>query len=154
MKKFLLLFCTLTLFITALVQAQNDRAPRISVTTSPQNIEQRVALVIGNKDYPFAGILNNPVNDATGIAKVLSGVGFKVTLKTNQNQKEMIEAIQSFGVAIKNGGVGLFYFSGHGAQVQSENYLIPVGANLKQMSEVPSETHSSGARWHTQDFRL
>jgi formylglycine-generating enzyme required for sulfatase activity len=144
MKKFLLIFGTLSLFITALVQAQNDRVPKVNIPEQPQDLERRVALVIGNGDYDSVGKLKNPVNDAIGIAEVLSKVGFKVTLKTNQNRRQMIEAIQEFGEAIKNGGVGVFYFSGHGVQVNGDNYLIPVSAAIKSESEVPYEAVNAG----------
>ena len=43
----------------------------------------------------------------------------------------MVEAIRTFGTELKQrGGVGLFYFSGHGTQIDGENYLLPVGRKL------------------------
>ncbi|MGA9603189.1 MAG: caspase family protein [Methyloceanibacter sp.] len=86
----------------------------------------RAALVIGNADYSF-GPLRNPKNDAEAMAKALEEAGFDVTVATDADQTAMENAVHDFGAKLKSrGGVGLFYFSGHGAQIDGENYLIPV----------------------------
>ena len=54
---------------------------------------RRIALVIGNSNYPGAP-LKNPVNDATDMASALRELGFSVTLKINANQKVMERAIR------------------------------------------------------------
>jgi uncharacterized caspase-like protein len=92
-------------------------------------------LVIGNSAYG-TGPLKNPVNDATDIATTLEKLGFKVTLKKNANLETMEEAIEDFGNNLKRGGVGLFYFAGHGVQVNGVNYLIPIGAKINKESDV------------------
>ncbi len=98
--------------------------------------EARVALVIGNSHYKSAP-LKNPVNDAKAIAEKLQGLGFKVTLKLDQNQRSMAEAIRVFGNQLKAGGAGLFYYAGHGMQVRGRNFLIPVDADIQNEDEVP-----------------
>lgn len=107
--------------------------------------EPRTALIIGNAAYREAP-LRNPVNDASDMARALERAGFAVTLKTNADQRTMRSAIRSFGETLKTtGGVGLFYFSGHGVQVDGENYLLPVGAafenerDIKQRSVTAAE---------------
>lgn len=97
--------------------------------------EQRTALVIGNSGYAKAPLLN-PVNDAQAMAQQLSGLGFAVTKLENASQNQMASAIQRFGEAIKRGGVGLFYFAGHGIQVNGENFLIPVDADIQEMTQI------------------
>ena len=88
--------------------------------------EPRTALVIGNAAYPF-GALSNPVNDATDIATALRNAGFEVSLKTDASNDEMRLAIRNFSDALKNwGGVGLFYFAGHGVQLKGENFIVPI----------------------------
>ena len=95
-----------------------------------QGPEPRTALVVGNADYAF-GALANPVNDAEAVAKSLQDAGFDVTLKTDANQEGMEQAISAFGAELKQrGGVGLFYFAGHGVQMSGENYLLPVGGHI------------------------
>jgi hypothetical protein len=87
---------------------------------------KKVALVIGNNKYEFSP-LSNPVNDATDVAQVLSGMGFEVILKTNLKQRGMNEAIAEFTRRLSQSrGIGLFYFAGHGAQIKGQNYLLPI----------------------------
>jgi formylglycine-generating enzyme required for sulfatase activity/uncharacterized caspase-like protein len=90
---------------------------------------QRVALVIGNGAYyDKEDVLPNPPNDADDMAKVLKQVGFEVMLFKNLSLEAMEGAIKDFGEKLKKGGTGLFYFAGHGAQYQGENFLFPIGA--------------------------
>ena len=97
--------------------------------------EQRVALVIGNSAYKSSP-LKNPVNDATDMAQALREKGFVVTLKTNVGTKDMRQAIRAFSQSLKAGGVGLFYFAGHGIQSKGRNYLIPLSAEIKEEFEL------------------
>lgn len=100
--------------------------------------EPRVALVIGNGSYESAP-LRNPVNDARAIAKVLGDLGFAVSEQENLTQKDMKREIQAFGQRLVKGGVGLFYYAGHGMQVGGHNYLIPVGAHIEHEKQVEYE---------------
>ena len=97
--------------------------------------ENRTALVIGNSAYS-SGPLKNPVNDAADVAAMLKKLGFTVTLKKDAKLQEMDEAIEAFGNSLKRGGVGLFYYAGHGVQVNGTNYLLPVGARINKESDV------------------
>lgn len=105
--------------------------------------ERRIALVIGNSAYNFSP-LRNPVNDAKGMAIALKKLGFSVTLKTDADQRSMKESIRLFGKKLRSGGVGLFYFAGHGLQVKGRNYLIPVGAKIESESDVEYEAVDAG----------
>jgi Caspase domain len=96
---------------------------------------KRTALVIGNSEYEV-GSLRNPANDAQDMAGTLVKLGFDVTLKLNADQAQMEHAISEFGRQLYQGGVGLFYYAGHGVQVDGENYLIPVKAKLESESDV------------------
>ncbi len=105
--------------------------------------EQRVALVIGNSAYKNAP-LRNPANDATDISHALRRLGFQVTVLRNANQRKMKTSIRKFGKQLSKGGVGLFYYAGHGMQVEGRNYLIPVGANIETESEAKYEAVDAG----------
>lgn len=100
--------------------------------------EKRIALVIGNGDYKIAP-LRNAVNDAVDMAENLSKCGFTVVKVINASRQEMREAVREFGVQIMRGGVGLFFYAGHGLQVNGENYLVPIGANVAHENEVEDE---------------
>lgn len=98
--------------------------------------EPRTALIIGNSAYSFAP-LKNPINDAEAMASALEGAGFKVIKETDADQAKMVEAVRTFGAELKRrGGVGLFYFSGHGTQIDGENYLLPVGEQFASLEDV------------------
>jgi len=105
--------------------------------------QQRTALVIGNSAY-ISGHLKNPVNDATDMATALKKTGFSVTLKKNANLREMLEAIEDFGNTLKRGGTGLFYYAGHGVQVGSANYLLPIGTRVNKEGDVRYEAVDVG----------
>ncbi len=105
--------------------------------------EERLALVIGNAAYSFAS-LKNPVNDASDIAGALQRLGFTVILKKNAGLKEMEEAVADFGNRLKKGGPGLFYYAGHGLQVNGVNYLVPVSARIEKESDVKYEALDAG----------
>jgi hypothetical protein len=103
--------------------------------------EQRVALVIGNSAYGSTiGSLANPANDATDFAAALRAAGFEVMLELDVDRDEMLRAMVNFGRALRDGGVGLFYYAGHAIQVDGNNYLIPIGANVDNEDYVPIET--------------
>ena len=93
---------------------------------SIQAQEKRLALVIGNSAYEYGGVLKNPVNDAYAMKQALSEIGFEVLEHYNLNQGDMKKAIDDFGVKLKGYNSGLFFFAGHGIQVNGYNYLIPV----------------------------
>lgn len=103
----------------------------------------RLALVIGNSAYPNAP-LKNPANDATDISRALKRLNFKVTMLRDTSQRSMEESIRKFGKRLMEGGVGLFYYAGHGMQVDGRNYLIPVDARIEDPSDVKYEALDAG----------
>ena len=110
-----------------------------STPPTPSDDVSHIALVMGMGNYQNAFIgkypfesLNNPVNDATDMAKTLDNLGFEVILETELKTKTaMKKAVLAFRKRLpKKGGVGLFYFSGHGFQYQNANYLVPLNAAI------------------------
>ncbi len=100
-------------------------------------VEQRIALVIGNSNYPKGvAYLPNPKNDAADMARVLRAYGFTVTQKQDLNQAQMDKAIIGFGQALTKNGIGLFYFAGHGIQIDQRNYLVPIGKKIRNARQV------------------
>jgi hypothetical protein len=101
--------------------------------------ENRIALVIGNSAYGTSP-LKNPVNDATAMTATLKELGFKVTSAYNvRSYQEMIKLIRDFGQELQKGGVGLFYYAGHGVQIEGNNYLIPTMADIRKEGDVELE---------------
>src|SRR5262245_5669631 len=100
--------------------------------------DRRTALVIGNSAYQKSPLVN-PVNDAQAMAATLGSLGFTVTKLENASKSQMVDAIRQFGESIKLGGVGLFYFAGHGVQVNGENFLIPVDDDIQEKNQVATK---------------
>jgi len=133
-KPYHILFINLLILALFTVPTNGDR--RISVTSIyDHSSEKRYALVIGNGKYEYAP-LRNCENDAIKMANVLGNLNFEVHLELNQGQKAMMHSIDNFGEELKGGGVGLFYYSGHGMQVKGENFLIPIRASIKVEQDV------------------
>jgi hypothetical protein len=105
------------------------------LSTAAAETKPRIALVIGNGSYKETP-LRNPLNDAQDIGRALRTLGFDVRLHQDLNQQEMDKAIAEFGQSLSKGAVGLFYFAGHGVQVQGRNYLVPIDAGIQRESQV------------------
>lgn len=100
------------------------------MTTASALAETRVALVIGNGQYDRLGKLPNPENDAKDIAAALRGMKFQVVDGIDLSGRAFRRAVSEFSRLARDADIALFYYSGHGLQFQSENYLIPVDAEL------------------------
>lgn len=105
--------------------------------------EKRIALVIGNSNYQDAP-LKNPIYDANDLSNVLSLLGFSVMTRTNVNRQEMEQAINEFFYQMQNGDVALFYFSGHGTEIEGMNYLIPVREQIESASDIRYKAINAG----------
>jgi carboxyl-terminal processing protease len=118
--------------------------------------EPRVALVIGNSHYGAEiGALPNPVNDAGLMAQALQQTGFTVIKVTDADQKKMKRAIADFGDKLSAAGptaTGLFFYAGHGVQVNGTNYLVPVGADISKAADVDIESVSADTVLQQMEF--
>jgi WD40 repeat protein len=118
--------------------------------------EQRLALVIGNSDYRSSP-LTNPVNDARAMAFQLTALGFTVIKKENASLADMMNAVRDFGSQLSNGGVGLFYYAGHGIQSKGQNFLVPVDADIRNEDELSTRAYNANevlAKMETADNRI
>jgi hypothetical protein len=109
--------------------------------------ESRVALVIGNGAYETLARLKNPASDAKLIAQTLRGLNFDVVEQIEADERTMKRAIQDFGRRIEQAGqdtVSLFYFAGHGLQVNGANFLIPTKAQIRRQNDVEIEAVDVG----------
>ncbi len=109
----------------------------IACATGAALAEKRVALVIGNSAYSLAP-LDNPKNDADDVAAALRRLGFDVTERKDLGIRQFDEAIDTFEAAGRNADVALFFFSGHGVQIDKRGYLAPV--------DIKAESESSALR--------
>ena len=127
------------------VDALDAQERSTEVGAAPTSLEdaQRVALVVGNAGYDYAEKLRNPENDARAVANALEDLGFDVTLLIDASLEDMDIGIARFGRELDGGAVALFYYAGHGMQVDGHNYLVPVDANISVEEEVRTETFAA-----------
>ena len=109
------------------------------VTSSARAEGRRVALVMGNSTYENAGHLPNPTNDAKDVAAQLKQLGFEVILGTDLDKAHMDKTIRDFAESLNGSEVGLFFYAGHGLQVDGENYLVPTDAKLSSAASLDFE---------------
>ena len=97
----------------------------------------RQALVIGNSGYLDAP-LANPVNDARAVAGLLGQAGFTVASHLDARRNDMMAAIERFTAEVRKSDTKLvmFYFAGHGAQLDWRNYLLPVDAKAESADQL------------------
>ncbi|MCK5077337.1 MAG: caspase family protein, partial [Calditrichia bacterium] len=133
-----------TITVSATDKKMKSSTKTFSVTRETQSFAQnlfstkqkRLALVIGNAKYIHGGSLENPVNDAYSMKGVLEQMGFTVLKYENGDQKTIRRAIDEFGKQLKGFDVALFFYAGHGIQVNGMNYLVPVDAKLENENDV------------------
>ncbi len=103
---------------------------------------RRVALVIGNGAYRTVPVLPNPPNDAGDVAAALKRLGFAVTLIANASFDEMRRGLIALGRDAAGADMATVYFAGHGMEINGENWLIPVDAELKRDTDAANEAIS------------
>lgn len=97
---------------------------------------ERVALVIGVGAYKEAAPLKNPANDAEAVAASLKRLGFEVVFGKDLNHAQMRGAVRDFARIVRGAKLALFFYAGHGVQVDGRNYLIPVDAKLAEEADL------------------
>ena len=101
--------------------------------------EHRLALIIGNSKYKFAPLVN-PANDAVSMAKALRDLKFEVIEIIDGNKDTIKNAVRAFHDKLNEyGGVGFFYYAGHGIQVKGENYIVPIDHDIQEEFDVQDE---------------
>ena len=118
--------------------------------------QKRLALVIGNSNYLFQSPLMNPVSDADAVTEALLLKGFDVMEKTDLDIGSLKSSVEHFNNLLTQKGydVALFYYAGHGIQVDYTNsndshdiidYLVPVDAELDVKSQIKNTCYRFNA---------
>ncbi|WP_374392141.1 caspase domain-containing protein, partial [Tabrizicola sp.] len=98
--------------------------------------EKRVALLIAAEDYDFVRPLENPLNDARALEKVLEGLDFEVFVETNRDLKRTRRALDDFKEDAKGADVALLFYAGHGVALDGVNYLLPTDADASSAAKL------------------
>jgi TPR repeat protein len=111
----------------------------VILAAAPAFAAKRVALVIGNSAYRNVAHLENPATDAKLMAKTLRELGFTLVggdAELDLDKQQFDAALQDFSNQVLGSEVALFYYAGHGVQVNGRNFLVPVEANPTKESDV------------------
>jgi hypothetical protein len=97
----------------------------------------RLAMVIGNGAYRDVPLVN-PRNDAAAMTDLLGQAGFNVDSHLDLSRANMMAAIEKFGAAVRRPEIKqvIFYYAGHGVQLDWRNYLLPVDAKVATSDDV------------------
>ena len=114
----------------------------------------QLALIIGNGHYPDAAEpLNQPINDASGLADAMRRHGFDVDMVEDATKADMARAVERLKSRIKPGSVVMLFFGGYGVQSRHESYMIPTDAVIWKESDVRHEGTSIEAVLHAMKER-
>ncbi len=111
--------------------------PLASVTEAATG--RRLALVTGNGDYRHVATLPNPIKDARAIGGILEAMGFEVETLLDLDTASMERAVRRFAERSRDAEIAMFYYAGHGVQVDGRNYLLPVDANITRPRDLAYE---------------
>jgi uncharacterized caspase-like protein len=108
------------------------------VVSAPENAGAlQLALIIGNGNYPDAAEpLNQPINDASGLAHAMRRCGFDVDMVENATKADMARAVERLKSRIIPGSVVMLFFGGYGVQSRHETYMIPTDAVIWKEGDV------------------
>ena len=121
------------------LQGLNGQADLTPPMSDPPVVESRLALIIGNGAYSKEAALKTPPNDARLMADTLRALSFQLfgdRVHIDVTQTQMRRLIRDFTNEIDKQSVGLFYYSGHGMQVDNRNYILPIDAEIEDRVDV------------------
>ena len=100
------------------------------------HLPQRHALILANSAYTNSPLLN-PRNDAELMSSTLQQLGFEVSIEHNLNREQLFGSTRKFSERLPSGAIALVFYAGHGIQVNSTNYLVPVDMQPTGEQSVP-----------------
>ena len=134
----------LLLFILIILLPYLSSAQQQDIANSGDDFSVQVyrqALVIENTGYQDTKDSSPSLTPTNQVNSALESLGFQVTTLGNAKQRETEKAIRQFGRSLRdNGGVGVFYYTGHMVQFENENYLLPIDTKLTRIADVRYKT--------------
>ena len=108
--------------------AKEQEEARLRVQNQTGAVNKRIAFVVGINRYDnfdSGSQLQYPVNDAKAVSLELRKIGFEVFEGINLTESEFYEKWQLVLDQISSQDIFIFFFSGHGVQIEGENFLLP-----------------------------
>ena len=112
----------------------------VVILATAAQAENRVALLIGNAAYVNTAPLAHPGNDVEDIAAALRRLNFQVIEGRDLDKRSMERTVRQFAVGLTGADVALFYYAGHGLQINGQNYLVPIDARMSDEGDVEFES--------------
>ena len=109
------------------------------VPTGAGGSERRVALVIGNNAYQHVTPLKNSVADAVAFKRELEARGFAVVYRENAGRRAMNDAVEEFLGKLSTDAVSVIFYSGHGVQINSANFMVPTDLQAEKEADVAND---------------
>lgn len=91
-----------------------------------QACAKSIAIVIGNDAYAEITPLNAGVADARAMKDGLARAGFSVEIVENGSKRQISRALATVESRIEPGDTVVFHYSGHGFEIDGQNWLLPV----------------------------
>ena len=86
---------------------------------------RRMALLIGINEYEYIPKLEKAVGDVEAMGEKLRSLGFDVTSVVNPDRRTMNIEIGKFTAKLGPGDTAFVHFSGHGVEIDGDNFLLP-----------------------------
>lgn len=115
-------------------QINTDKAQE-PLDTNPR----KKALLLGNDRYQNVAALKNAKADALAMAKVLQTIGYRTWVKTDLTLSAMKNALRQFKSEVEGGDEVIIFYAGHGVQIGSSNYLLPIDINAESEDQVKDD---------------
>ena len=109
-----------------LAQQRSQELQRPQRIDSAPSTGKRKALVVGNDLYRHVTRLDNARADARAMSQSLQTLGFNVTLALDQTERGLKETLRNFKSSVEGGDEVVVFYAGHGVQIGTTNYLLPV----------------------------
>ena len=105
---------------------------------------RKLALILNNYDYTRpTNKLDTRYENVRKLKDILFAMGFQVTSDTNIKDKhKMVESVNAWCDQQQENDLVLFYYFGHGCQVNNENYFLQTDDDFNDEGEVASSTIS------------
>ena len=121
----------------AKLTASSEATPTKRKSSTP--LRERVALIIGNNNYRNIPLLENAVSDAAAVSNALKQFGFRVHFERDLNEKDFKRSLRSFQQSLSGGEEIVFFYAGHGVQIEGVNYLLPTDTGDQSARQIEDE---------------
>jgi uncharacterized caspase-like protein len=102
--------------------------------------DTRVALVIGNANYPHTTAHKNAANDAALVARALRAIGFTEVLEHYSLGRAAFNAVlEKFAMLVATSDWSLVYYAGDAVQIGGATYVIPTDVKRATAEQLVQE---------------